>query len=499
MMICRQANAEVASCFFAVYLWTACLNLDGGAAEIFHFEDFPLPANKSLQFIRMFYVYAKDESRGDNSAEAFVSFEGIRPYSSVSAHSDKSLKEYRGLQLGLVKHDKLWGLINPDRFCCTYDDIAQNLCRNKDQLMVTKTPGFSDDDLGIYMHDVYFPDNDLYTPKERKVNIKETGVYILWLSNCGNIHGAVLSGNLIVKNSYGFLPGNEYHKISFYRWLGIVYIVLATGWLYLTIRWRSELVKLHSCIACVILLALVESVLSYMFVTEWNSSGEHSRPLFLVSALAASSKSAFLYMIVILVSLGWGVLRHSVESTKYCKVFIVCVLYMAFSVAYEVVNSYELMFGSQLSCLLPAGLLSGIIFYWIATSLTTYIGMFRERDQLERLAMFQWLWRVLVFVVGIALVSHIWRIYSISGDRTHWRFEWLLTDGVSHVLLCLVLAVLMLLWGPHKQCLSMCLNEVDLVGSNQKIEVEKIGASSVSVEDNAFLLQNAEPVGTTDA
>merc|ERR1712137_1446166 len=114
------------------------------------------------------------------------------------------------------------------------------------------------------------------------------------------------------------------HKMSFYRWLGILYTILASGWLYLSYSWRSELVKLHGCIAGVILLALVESFLSYTIVTDWNSSGEHSRTLFLVSALAASTKSAFLYMVVILVSLGWGVLRPSMDFKNHFKVCIVC-------------------------------------------------------------------------------------------------------------------------------------------------------------------------------
>lgn len=322
------------------------------------------------------------------------------------------------------------------------------------------------------------------------MDIRETGMYILWVSNCGNVNGAVVSGSIVVKNPYGFLPGNEYHKMPFYGWLGILYMALAGIWLSLSIWWWKELFSIQNCIAGVILLGLVESFLWYAFFADWNSSGNHSRPLFTASVFSSVAKSAFSYMLVLVASLGWGVTRPYLDDWSHNRIRLICVVYVGLGVIREVVLSYSdsqnLALWLVLICLLPVALINGVIFYWVFTALSNLIETLRERRQSEKLIVFQRLWCVLILTMGVATVFLLYQIFSLSHNGTSWRREWLFTDGVSHILFFFVLVVMMYLWAPHKHSQRYAYShQVDSLefGHRPGSNGDKIEKSSVWVED----------------
>merc|ERR1719284_1495587 len=120
---------------------------------------------------------------------------------------------------------------------------------------------------------------------DEKKNVRRTGVYILIFSNCGDFNDAYVSGTVIVKNAYGFLPGNEYHKMPFYGWLLLVYVVLALVWFGLSLRWWRELFNIQNCIAAVIFFGLLESFLWYIFFQDWNNAGIRGKFLFILAIL----------------------------------------------------------------------------------------------------------------------------------------------------------------------------------------------------------------------
>lgn len=74
----------------------------------------------------------------------------------------------------------------------------------------------------------------------------------------------------------------------------------------------------------------------------------------------------------------------------------------------------------------------------------------RERRQMEKLLLFERLWRILVFALGIASLTLLFQIFDLSRSISiRWHYQWFFADGVSHLLFLLVLAVIMYLWAPH--------------------------------------------------
>mmetsp|Transcript_28818 Transcript_28818/g.79426 ORF Transcript_28818/g.79426 Transcript_28818/m.79426 type:complete len:517 (-) Transcript_28818:207-1757(-) len=422
-------------------------------AQIYTLLDEPAPGNKSLHTLYAFYVYSHEEAPEKSLGSPFVKFQNIKAVP-ADGNSDLSLKSYMGLQLGILKFAKFWDLINPQKFCCDSVDVQNGDCPVMDQLLMQRNPEV-DGDIDAYMHTAPFANADAKFSKDDKMIVRRTGVYILVLSNCGELQVGTLTGSVIVKNAYGFLPGIEYHKLPFYGWLLLFYGGLGLAWMLLSLRWWRELINIQNCVAIVILLGLFESFLWWIFFNDWNSSGLRGRFLFVMAILFSVVKSTFSYMLVLVASMGWGVTRPFLDPQALMKIKAISTMYIILGFLRETAlsfrHSHSLSLGFVVVCLLPVSLLNGGIFYWIFSALSNLIETLKERQQQEKLSIFQTLWWVLVTSLGFAGLMMVFQIMDVSSSiTTTWKYQWLFSDGVSHILFAFVLVVMMYLWAPHK-------------------------------------------------
>lgn len=423
----------------------------GVQAQLYKFEDTPVPEAKSLHTMYAFYIYSHIDAPDRSLGSPFVKFHSLVAQSTSATETNDKLETYSGVQLSILPYSDFWKLINPNRFCSLPDDVQAGYASAPDQLLVQAGP--NPEAVGMYTHTVRFAKPGAI-PKDVQVPVRLTGVYILVFSNCGNFIDATVSGSVVVKNAYGFLPGNEYHKMPFYGWLSLGYAALAVMWLLLTFRWWRELIHIQGCIAGVIFLGLVEAFLWWIFFNDWNSSGNRGKVLFVLAIMSTVLKSIFSYMLVLVASLGWGVTRPYLDQRTILKIQAVSLLYIVLDFIRETVlsfrHSHTLSLTFVLLCLLPVSLLNGGIFYWIFTALSGLIETLRERRQSDKLLLFQRLWKLLVFAMGVASLMLLWQIFDLSRSiMLRWHYQWLFADGVSHLLFLVVLMVMMFLWAPN--------------------------------------------------
>mmetsp|Transcript_32360 Transcript_32360/g.68962 ORF Transcript_32360/g.68962 Transcript_32360/m.68962 type:complete len:522 (+) Transcript_32360:73-1638(+) len=424
-------------------------------AQIYHFDNVEVPKNRSLHTLYAFYVYSMEEAPERSQGAPFVKFSDLAVHSTSLTVKDTDLQAYKGVQLSIMRYKEFWNLINPRKFCSTQDDVVNGFSQEKDQLLVQKPIEMRNRDVDVYISTLRFPNSTGAVSKDVRRTVRTTGVYILVFSNCGDFFEAKVTGTVIVKNAYGFLPGNEYHKLPFYGWLLLVYVGLAVIWLLLSIRWWKELFNIQNCIAGVIFLGLLESFLWFIFFQDWNHTGLRGKFLFMLSILLTVVKSTLSYMLVLVASLGWGVTRPFLDSQVILKIQILCFFYIVLDFIRETVlsfrHSHSLSLAFVLLCLLPVSLLNGGIFYWVFTALSSLMDTLRERRQFEKLLLFQRLWKILILCLTMATLTLLFQIVNLSRSITaRWKYQWLLTDGVSHGLFLFVLAAMMYLWAPHK-------------------------------------------------
>jgi hypothetical protein len=223
----------------------------------------------------------------------------------------------------------------------------------------------------------------------------------------------------------------------------------------LSLRWWKELFNIQNCVAVVIFFGLIEAFLWYIYYNDWNGNGVRGKFLFVLGVLASVVKSVFSYMLVLVASLGWGVTRPYLDKAVVLKIQAVCFVYIVLDVVREVVlsfrHSHSLSIVFVLLCLLPVSALNGAIFYWVFTALSSLIQTLKDRQQTQKLLLFQRLWKILVLSLTIATMTLLYQIFTFAQSISErWMYQWLFTDGVSHLLFLLVLAAMMFLWAPHQ-------------------------------------------------
>jgi len=424
--------------------------------QIYAFEQVPVPKPKSLHTLHAFYVYSHADAPEKPLGQPFIKFHSLVAKSSSSSKrdSDSELQAYKGLQLTLLPYKDFWVRINPQRFCTSVADVQAKRAEEANVVSVSgQAPGESLDNLHVYTHTIGFPSSADPHPKDVEATIRATGVYVLVFSNCGPYADAEVSGSVVVKNSYGFLPGNEYHKLPFYGWLSVCYTLVAAMWMIQSLRWWRETYMMQNCITVVILLSLLEAFLWWLCYNNWNNTGYRGRAVFTASMLATVLKSIFSYMLVLVASLGWGVTRPFLDRRTILKVEAVSALYIVLGFVREsmlaVRNAHSLSPSFVIFCLLPVALLNGAIFYWIFEALSKLIETLKDRKQTEKLLLFTRLWRILVASLAIDSLCLLFQIFDLSRTITdRWRYQWFFIDGIPHLLFLLVLLAMMYLWAP---------------------------------------------------
>jgi len=439
-----------------------------------------MPLNRTMHFLNTFYIFGREEApnKDVDTTAPFVRFSQVVLHSTTNAKRDEDMLDYDGVQLALLKFNDFFQLVNKSYFCCLPKDVGKNCEREGELFIKAKQARQTYNDIGIYNFTVPFGE------ARRKMNIQYirpannepvTGIYVLAVTNCGDFQDATLDGTIVVKHPYGYLPGNEYHKLPFYGWLSMAYTTLALVWTGLTLRWWRETVAIQNCITVTIFLGLLECFLWWNHYNDWNLEGYRSRLMYALALLASVVKNIFSYMLILVASLGWGVSRQYLDPGIMRRIKLLTVVYIVLDVLKEVVvdaqNSQEqLPAVFVLLCLLPVSLLNGVIFYWVFAALSNLIESLKDRRQEAKLQVFRRLWGILVLALTIATLTQLYHIFHVPGSYGlgQWRDEWLYSDGISHLLFFAVLASIMYLWAPHKHSQRYAYNAVEKIGDENE-------------------------------
>merc|ERR1719161_1449369 len=222
-------------------------------AQVVRFVFSPVPQTSSVHVLYLFYIYAHKDSPEKPLGDPFVKSHGLKLLARKEGALDEarrsSLENYQGIQVVVMTYEQFWAFTTSnagmkDRLCCTEAEVAGGRCQ-KDQLNVERmslqgarpSRETGESFLDFINFTVRSP------PFHQDVSnlLHRTGIYVLMLSNCGPLADLSMTGTIIVKNPYGFLPGNEYHKLPFYGWLLVVYLACAAIWTCLSARWWKEL------------------------------------------------------------------------------------------------------------------------------------------------------------------------------------------------------------------------------------------------------------------
>eukprot|EP00922_Rhytidocystis_sp_ex-Travisia-forbesii_P014864 GHVS01022224.1.p1 GENE.GHVS01022224.1~~GHVS01022224.1.p1 ORF type:complete len:545 (+),score=45.94 GHVS01022224.1:150-1784(+) len=423
-----------------------------GTCQIQTFHLTSLPLSNQPIVVRLFFVYGSKEMPHSflwfHNEEPKVTFENIE-FSSSST----GLDSYEGIQvtlLGAAVWKEHFQTMHTGMWCC-----PPNAKLNEPK-MCPRTERLAHPSDDVITYDVHSGTE----PQSMVRSLDKTDTYLLIISNCGSppLSSGSLEGRVVVRNSYGYLPGIDFPKMQFYFYMSLAYVVVLGIWTGLLLWNCKNAIHFHYCIEGVIILGLLECIMQFAYYADWNSSGSSNSVLLVMSILTAVFKNIFSYMLVLVASLGWGVTKPSLERPVIFKIQAVVLLYIVLDSIRQVTDEFiysphlpVAQFLLVVCCIIPISILNGIVFYWIFSSLTDLLEVLEEQKQFEKLQIFKRLLAVLIAALILFTMALFVQIYAYASDvAARWQVHWWLSDGVPHLLFMLVLLVMMCLWKPNQ-------------------------------------------------
>jgi Lung seven transmembrane receptor len=215
--------------------------------------------------------------------------------------------------LGVGKRDSN-GML---RWCCNDEAASLHLCDGSDSTYHGR----------LIVVDGKFRGNhrEIVIPKEGnvskhmkygKMEQKESGHYVVLFANCNDYGREILvEGMSVWKSVYGYLPGELFGFMFINFTLTVVYLVLWLWYGYAMKVNYAHRIEIEKWIMLAISLGLLELIFRSLYYVQWNAKGFRSTFIYGIGVLVSVLKQGISRCLIVMVSLGWGVVRDSRGST----------------------------------------------------------------------------------------------------------------------------------------------------------------------------------------
>ncbi|MES1911422.1 MAG: hypothetical protein MHM6MM_003851 [Cercozoa sp. M6MM] len=284
--------------------------------------------------------------------------------------------------------------------------------------------------------------------------------YRLVLASCDHDAGPLdVSAQVYWFNPYGWLGGEMYGIVSFYGWLAGIYLVAGVAWLFVTHRHKNSVMAVQNAVTMVLSVAMVEMAVWFSNWQSLNAVGVRSNPPFFVGMLLSVLRRTASRMLVLAVSLGYGVV-HSTQGTDSLgrgvalKLWGIGVVYFVASLCYEYFFHFRhhtrVTFGERLVVMTPVAVLDAVFYWWIFVALSRTIVHLQHQRQTAKLAHFRKFTKLLSGSLIVAFLLSFWHVFYVSSGRAseRWSNAWFYENGAWVVLYSAVLFGVMYLWRP---------------------------------------------------
>lgn len=290
----------------------------------------------------------------------------------------------------------------------------------------------------------------------KKLITWEDGYYIIEIEKpeITGIEGKSLDVDVVVemKNKRGgYITADEYPALVFYSVMCGIYALFAVLWfVWCAFYWR-ELLKIQFWIGGVILIGMIEKS---AFVAEYDTVNRHGYKVhfaILIAEILSCLKRAASRMLVIVVSVGYGIVKPRLGSLKQ-KVLGMGVLYFSVAVVEAMLRlntkndeANNRVFISRI----PLAVIDATIYYWIFTGLVETTRMLRMKKNIVKLNVYRHFTNTIIFAIFSSLLFMVWSLKShfFTTCVTNWREFWV-DDAFWHVLFSFLLLVIMFLFRP---------------------------------------------------
>jgi len=339
------------------------------------------------------------------------------------------------------------------RWCCSESAVEDGFCEEDDigRLIVNDN-----------LVDHIVVDSSGKLKDGGKLEAIMSGKYILAISNCNNEGQDVrIEGDCIWKSAGGYLPGNLFSEMYFFISLAAAYIILAVAFGIKMKMHQDAYIPIQKWIVTTILLGLLEITFRVVNYNYWNKVGIASPMALYTAIFIGCFKGGLSRCLLVMVSLGWGVVRDQLDAMT--KIIILGVAYVTIAMTNDVLDilsvtesavwsveqETELLDVSTLVTFLKAAL--NVTFYmWILDGLNMTMEYLENMNQNRKLSRYLRLRCILLFSILFAVMWSVMSLvnaYDAEGildDQSLW-----IADALIELNYFFILVTIAYLWRPN--------------------------------------------------
>ncbi|KAL7574895.1 hypothetical protein ACA910_010726 [Epithemia clementina (nom. ined.)] len=377
---------------------------------------------------------------------------------------DKCAKKKAGcdwtqLGVGAKKEDA-------SRWCCSDDAIELGMCsyEQKGRLILQDDNSTGTQFMGEKRSiNVPLSGSTTKNLKYGKFEEQTSGRYVVLFANCDSDGREVrVVGHSVWKSVHGYLPGELYGFMYFYAIMALVYVLL-TVWYALLMHFNKESrIPIEKWILMTMTMGLSEMALCASFYFLWNTSGIRPMILDYGGVIVGVLKRGISRGLMVMVSLGWGVIRDSLGSTMN-SIVVLAAAYIGVSAFRELMEDFyredvtELTDeeGDEIIDLVTIltfveAAIDVIFILWILDALNGTMQYLENMNQLRKLQRYLSLRSVLLFAILFATVWVVFQLVDSYDENGIVQEEhvWVV-EAAFEVNYVLVLIGIAYLWRPN--------------------------------------------------
>ncbi|XP_022332108.2 transmembrane protein 87A-like [Crassostrea virginica] len=273
-------------------------------------------------------------------------------------------------------------------------------------------------------------------------------VFVMQITSNGSVQAEV---EVEMYGDYGFISAADMPLLIFYGVMGIVYIIYGLVWLVMLACSWKDLLRVQFWIGAVIVLGMLEKAVFYAEYQSLTSQGHSVRGAVIFAELVSCFKRALSRILIIIVSLGFGIVKPRLGTTFHKVVGVGALFFIFASIegCLRQLKPREDNSSEVLLALIPLCVTDASICWWIFSSLIQTTRTLRLRRNVVKLSLYRHFTNTLIFAVLASIAFMIWSFtqHRMKTCITDWRELWV-DDAFWHLLFSVILCVIMVLWRP---------------------------------------------------
>jgi len=282
---------------------------------------------------------------------------------------------------------------------------------------------------------------------------KEDPYLFIFYTEAVNGKDYSLHVTLTIKSKHGYLSANDWPFLPFFATMCAIYSIYGIFWLVCSCVYWRDLLRLQLWIGGVIILGLMEKAAYLAEYEAINKTGDTVKYAIFIAEVISCMKRSLARMLVIIVSLGFGIVKPRLGPTMQ-KVVGLGALYFAFAIldgVFRIIGRKEDTDNKGVLAGVPLVVIDVSVCYWILSNLQQTMRTLKVRRNIPKLSLYRHFTNTLIFAVIASVIFMAWSLkrHRFVDCLKDWQELWL-DEAFWHMLFSFILFVIIILWRPSK-------------------------------------------------